>query len=178
LDSSQTQKISRVTPAGQKEVRKLSKHGDMMSASIQSKFVWPQSKLKFSHANKIFKFLDLPSFQLLVAGEAACLLDKDMSKSEREARTLLLSETAYLSAKVPWETARDFHYNVMLGVERGERQWGDSTLDIQASIIISSNISVKGPTQSGGSSKYPWSKKTPWTGTTRKWWCAEYQRGT
>ncbi len=138
--------------------RVVSGADECVSASIKSKLVWPQSRLKLSHANKTFKFLDLPSFQLLVAGEASCLLDKDMPHVERKAHLKLLTETAYQSEKVPWDIARDIHFNVMLGVERGDRKWGDSTLEIQTSLMIGHTVPSithsKGSSFNGSGSKY------------------------
>ncbi len=110
----------------------------------------------------------------MVAGEASCLLDKDMPHVEREARLKLLAETAYLSENGPWDIARDFHFNVMLGVEKG----GDSTLEIQTSLMIGrtvpSGTHSKGSSLNGSVSKYPASKKP---NTSRRWWCPDYQKG-
>ncbi len=103
-----------------------------------------------SHANKKFKFRDLPSFQLLVAGEVSCLLVKNMPHVEREARLKLLAETAYLSEKVPWDTADDINFNVMCGVERGDSEWGDSIFEIQTSLMI--GCTVPSGTHSKGAS--------------------------
>ncbi len=57
----------------------------------------------------------------------------------------LLGETAYLAERVPLEVTKDFHYNIMLGVEKGERSWGKSTLHVQTALLIShSDKSEKG----------------------------------
>lgn len=151
---------------------------EVVSASICKKLVWPQSQLKFGHATKKFKFLDLPSFQLLVAGETACLLNVNMSEAERKARMSLLNETAYLSIRFPWEMIRDFYFTVLIGIERGERTWEQSTLDVQNQVLY---IAPDRGTSSSGSGsaangKGVWKKKEGSTGL-KKLWCADFQRG-
>lgn len=153
----------------------LSGADEIVTASIKSKLVWPQSKLKYNHANRKFKFLDLPSFQLLVAGEVACLMSDEMSQAERVARLRLLQESAYLSVKLPWEVVRDFHFNVMLGVERGERKWGDSTLDIQTAIMLTSGSS--GVDRFSANAKGNFKKQEVGQSNRTRWWCLDFQKG-
>ena len=146
---------------------------DLVSASIKAKLMWPQTMLKSSFAGKKYKFLDLPSFQLLVAGECACLRSASMTEVERVARLDLLEETAYLASKVSWEVARDFHYNVMLAIERGEKSWGQSTLDIQTKLLLGAGGFSEKKTQGMGDAKASWKRQEP----GKKWWCAEFQTG-
>ncbi len=150
---------------------------DVVSSSIKSKIIWPQSKLKLSHANKKYKFQDLPSFHLLVAGETACLLSTELAQREKEAHLALLQETAYLCERVHWEVARDFHFNVMLGIERGDRKWEHDTLDIQTALLISSTSGLEkgGHAFSGGSKSASSKKSEP---GQCKWWCLDFQKGT
>ncbi len=63
---------------------------DVVYSSIKSKLIWLQSKLKLSHANKKYKFQDLPLFHLLAAGETPCLLSTELAQREKEACLALL----------------------------------------------------------------------------------------
>ncbi len=100
-----------------------------------------------------------------------------MAQREKEAHLALLQETAYLFERVHWEVARDFHFNVMLDIERGDRRWEQCILDIQTALLISfaSGLEKGGHTFSGGS-KSAWSKKSE-PGQC-KWWCLHFQKGT
>ncbi len=147
---------------------------EIASTSIQSRLRWPQSLLKYAHANKKYTFNTLPSFNLLVAGEMSCFLQGGLSREEIMGRMKLLRDSAYHCERFAWEAVRDFHYNVMLGIERGERSWDDSTMEIQTNTLLTAN-----PPRSGSgvkSQQYGQSHRK--SEVDRKWWCAEFQRGT
>ena len=152
---------------------------EIASSAIQAKLRWPQAMLKYSHANKKYTFNTLPSFNLLVAGEMSCLLEGGLSKEETIGRMKLLRDSAYHCERFAWEGVRDFHYNVMLGVERGERSWDDSTMEIQTNTLLTSNHQKSNVASNygGKSQQYAqsYSKKSD---SDRKWFCAEFQRGT
>ena len=157
-----------------KNVEKLKSGAeDVAVMSVKKTLFWPQAYLKYSHARKQYKFVDLPSFNLLVAGEIACLLSGELSECEIRARLQLLRETAYHCENFTWDSVRDFHYNVMLAVERGDKDWGDSLIDIQANTLLSGSQWR----QSGSQGSY--ARKTEGSGqaaASRKFWCGEFQR--
>ena len=140
-------------------------------ASIRRKLVWPQSYLKYSHARMQYKFLDLPSFGLYVAGEIGCLSHEDMSQQDRMGRWGLMQSAAYFCERYPWFAVSDYLFNVFLEVERGLRSFSDSHIDIESNILFSMKERSSEPVHS--TSRPAVQSQKP---DQRNWWCADYQR--
>ena len=127
----------------------------------------------------------IPKNSINVAGEISCILSDSLPEKERRARLELLRTSAYHAERFDWEAVRNFHFNVMLSVERGDLEWGDSVADIETNTLLIGARSEKktsvskreGQSKSGNassSSRY----SARGEGSRQSWWCPEYQRGT
>lgn len=97
--------------------------------------IWPQSELSLSHIGKEVRFEDL-TIEEFVAGYSAILILKSISKSEREYRVEHLNSLMYLATVYEWTAVKNFHATVLLEIERGYLQWGQSFLHLEHRTLL------------------------------------------
>lgn len=95
--------------------------------------LWPQSELSLSYVSKDVRYDDL-SIEEFVAGYSSILSLTKISPTERQARIEHLTQLMYLASVYEWSAVRAFHAAVLMEIERGRLNWGDSftSLEIRA----------------------------------------------
>ena len=77
----------------------------------------------------------------------AILLLPQVSSCERLHRTEHLGALMYLASICEWLAVRSFHEAVLLEIERGQLNWGDSFLHLENLTLASSHRKVKDQTK-------------------------------
>lgn len=99
------------------------------TAKITSRIVrpqiWPQSELSLTHVSKEVAYDEL-SIEEFTAGYCAILKSKHLTEVERSECIDHLYDVMYLTMHYEWAAVRRFHAAVLLEIERGHLQWGDS----------------------------------------------------
>ena len=80
-----------------------------------------------------YNALDL---RLLTLGELEILALPSLSSEERRARSTLLKDILYYAANYEWGDLLRLHASVLTEVERGTRQWTDSTARLEQQILL------------------------------------------
>ena len=106
------------------------------------------------------------SLKEFVAGYSAILLLPQVSSCERLHRTEHLGALMYLTSISEWPAVRSFHAAVLLEIEGGRLNWGDSFLHLENRTLRGLHKKVKDQT------KHP----SPQTSTIVLF-CREYQKG-
>ena len=96
-----------------------------------------------------YNALDL---RLLTLGELEILALPSLSSEERRARSTLLKDILYYAANYEWGDLLRLHASVLTEVERGTRQWTDSTARLEQQILLQANRKSS-ITNLGGNSK-------------------------
>ena len=127
LDSAEESSSSEEEEA--RPVKPKGKYKSGRSAKPTSRVVnpqlWPHSELNTSFVSKAVSFetLQLDEF---VAGYATILQSLDPHSQEFQSRLEHLISLMYLCSRYEWEAVLDFHGAVLLDIERGRVNWGDS----------------------------------------------------
>ena len=87
--------------------------------------LWPHSELNTSFITKSVSFETL-TLDEFVAGYSSILQSLDPSTKEFKARLAHLNSLMYLCGRYEWRAVLDFHGAVLLDIERGRGNWGDS----------------------------------------------------
>ena len=96
-----------------------------ITSRIVNPQIWPHSELSLSHVSKEVAYDEL-SIEEFTAGYCAILKSKRLTEVERTARINHLYDIMYLAMHYEWSAVRRFHAAVLLEIERGHLQWGDS----------------------------------------------------
>lgn len=126
--------------------------------------LWPHSELSMGYVSKNVSYDEL-TLEEFVAGHSAILLLPQVSSHERQHRTEHLGALMYLASVYEWPAVRSFHAAVLLEIERGRLNWGDSFLHLENRTLAGSHKKVK-------DQKHP----APST-STAVLFCREYQKG-
>ena len=108
---------------------------------------WPHSFLCLVRAQREVKYEELTLAEF-VAGYAQILLCKNISPSERTAREKHLVSLMYFAQQYEWSEVLNFHGSVLLEIERGLVQWGDSYLHLESRTLYGHPLQEKSPTSS------------------------------
>jgi len=118
--------------------------------------------LGFVSKNVTYDELTIEEF---VAGYSAILLLPQITSHERKHRTEHLGALMYLASIYEWSAVRSFHAAVLLEIERGRLNWGDSFLHLENRTLAGSHKKTK-------------DQKRPAPSTsTAVLFCREYQKG-
>ena len=96
-----------------------------INSRIRHPEIWPHSELSLSYVTKNISHNEL-TIEEFTAGCCAILNSSSISVPEKGARIVHLCELMYLAIQHEWSTVREFHAAVLLEIERGHLQWGDS----------------------------------------------------
>ena len=83
-----------------------------------------------------------------VAGYAQVLVCKDLSSLERTERKKHLVSLIYFAQQCEWSTVLNFHGSVLLEIERGLVQWGESYLYLESRTLYGHPLQGKSPSSS------------------------------
>lgn len=104
------------------------------TAKVVSKVVrpqiWPQSDLSLSYVSKDVRYDDL-SIEEFVAGYSSILALRSIAQKERQARVEHLTNLMYLANVYEWSAVRGFYAAVLMEIERGCLNWGDSFTSLE-----------------------------------------------
>ena len=103
-----------------------------------SKSTNPEHKVKYEE-------LTLAEF---FAGYAQILLCKDISPSERTEHEKHLVSLMYFAQQYEWSAVLNFHSSVLLEIEQGLVQWGDSYLQLESRTLYGHPLQEKSSTSS------------------------------
>ena len=163
-DDSSSEHTSRSKKTRGKQDLKSGKTAKIASRVVRRQF-WPHSELSMGYVTKDIGYDEL-SLEEFVAGYSAILLLPQVSSRERLHRTEHLGALMYLASICEWPAVRSFHAAVLLEIERGQLNWGDSFLYLENLTLAGSHRKVKDQT------KCP----APQTSTIILF-CREYQKG-
>lgn len=125
---------------------------------------WPHSELSLGYVSKNVTYDEL-TLEEFVAGYSAILLLPQITSHERQHRTEHLGTLMYLASVYEWPAVRSFHAAVLLEIERGRLNWGDSFLHLENRTLAGSHKKTK-------------DQKRPAPSTsTAVLFCREYQKG-
>ena len=96
-----------------------------ITSRIRHPQIWPHSELSLLHVTKNISYDEL-TIEEFTAGYCAILSSSSTSVSEKDARIVHLRNLMYLAIQHEWSSVREFHVAVLLEIERGHLQWGDS----------------------------------------------------
>ena len=116
--------------------------------SVVKSEVWPQAKLSLQYAGRRLKYDEL-SMPLFVAGFIESL-DSDIKRGRTEqlnSKLMHLKSLMYAASYQDWDVILELNTAIVSDIERGHRQWGDSTLDIESRVF--SSVTLKGVTRQG-----------------------------
>ena len=108
---------------------------------------WPHSFLCLTRARCEVKSEELTLAEF-VAGYAQILLCKDISPLERTEREKHLVSLMYFVQQYEWSAVLNFHGFVLLEIERGLVQWGNSFLHLESRTLYGHPLQEKSPTSS------------------------------
>ena len=144
---------------------KSGKMAKIASRVVVRRQFWPHSELSMGYVTKDIGYDEL-SLEEFVAGYSAILLLPQVSSRERLHRTEHLGALMYLASIYEWPAVRSFHAAVLLEIERGRLNWGDSFFHLENRTLAGMHKKVKNQT------KHP----APQTSTIVLF-CCEYQKG-
>ena len=142
-----------------------SEHTSRFASRVVRRQFWPHSELSMGYVTKDIGYDEL-SREEFVAGYSAILLLPQVSSREQLHRTEHLGALMYLASIYEWPAVRSFHAAVLLEIERGRLNWGDSFLHLENHTLAGSHKKVKDQTK----------RPAPQTSTIVLF-CHEYQRG-
>ena len=96
-----------------------------ITSRIRHPQIWPHSELSLLYVTKNVSYDEL-TIEEFVAGYCAILSSSSISVPEKDARIVHLCDLMYLAIQHEWSSVREFHAAVLLEIERGHLQWGDS----------------------------------------------------
>ena len=163
-DDSSSEHTSRSKKTRGKRDLKSGKTAKIASRVVRRQF-WPHSELSMGYVTKDIGYDEL-SLVEFVAGYSAILLLPQVSSRERLHRTEHLGALMYLASIYEWPAVRSFHAAVLLEIERGRLNWGDSFLHLENRTLAGSHKKVKDQTK----------RPAPQTSTIVLF-CREYQKG-
>ena len=108
---------------------------------------WPHSFLCLTQAQRKVKYEELTLAEFM-AGYAQILLCKDISPLERTERKKHLVSLMYFAQQNEWSAVLNFHGSVLLEIERGLVQWGNSFLHLESRTLYGHPLQEKSPTSS------------------------------
>lgn len=128
---SSTEESDKARKSGKKSSK--SKHKGNLKSGRSSKptsrvvnpQLWPHSELNTSFVSKLITYDDL-KLDEFVAGYATILQTLNKSSIEYKARLEHLISLMYLCSRYKWEAVLNYHGAVLLDIERGRINWGDS----------------------------------------------------
>ena len=126
--------------------------------------LWPHSFLSLMNARRDIKYDDL-TLEEFVAGYGQILQSPDIVESERSARLKLLVSLMYFAQQYEWQAVLSFHGAVLLEIERGLLQWGDSFFHLGSRTLYGHPKTQKSSTSGGSSSS-----------STTVLYCRDFQR--
>ena len=177
-DSGKSYRRKNKSKSKRKKVR--SERSTKAGQSVLKPEIWPQSVLSLQYVSKGLKFdeLDMPLF---VAGFVEALeVDIKHGRVKMIDRKLRhLKSLMYTASFQNWDTILELHSAIVLDIERGNRKWGDSNLDIESKVVSSASVKLRQAYNSsrqgqlqgvttGGSFK---------SNVTNVWFCRQYQSG-
>ena len=112
--------------------------------------LWPHSFLSPTNARRDIKYDEL-TLEEFVAGYGQILQSPDIVENERSARLKHLVSLMYFAQQYDWQAVLSFHGAVLLEIERGLLQWGDSLFHLESRTLYGHPKTTKSST-SGGSS--------------------------
>ena len=163
-DDSSSEHTSRSRKTRGKRDLKSGKTAKIASHVVRRQF-WPHSELSMGYVTKDIGYDEL-SLEEFVAGYSAILLLPQVSSRERLHRTEHLGALMYLASIYEWPAVRSFHAAVLLEIERGRLNWGDSFLHLENRTLAGSHRKVKAE-----------QKRPAPQASTIVLFCREYQRG-
>ena len=144
-DDSSSEHTSRSKKTRGKRDLKSGKTAKIASRVVRRQF-WPHSELSMGYVTKDIGYDEL-SLEEFVAGYSAILLLPQVSSHERLHRTEHLGALMYLASIYEWPAVRSFHAVVLLEIERGRLNWGDSFLHLENRTLAGSHMKVKDQTK-------------------------------
>lgn len=111
---------------------------------------WPHCYLSITHGRRDVKYEEL-KLEEFVAGYGQILLSPDLSEVERSSRLKHLVSLMYFSQLYEWQAVLSFHGAVLLEIERGLLQWGDSFLPLESRTLYG-HLKATKPSASASSS--------------------------
>jgi len=142
------------------------KSGEMakIASRVVRRQLWRHSELSMGYVSKNISYNEL-TLEEFVAGYSAILLLPQVSSHERQHCTEHLGALMYLVSVYEWPAVRSFHAAVLLEIERGRLNWGDSFPHLENRTLAGSHKNLK-------------DQKRPAPSTsTAVLFCPEYQRG-
>ncbi len=132
---------------------------------------WPHSHLALQFVSKDIPYEGL-SIAQFVAGYTAIVSELPRASEQRQHRLEHLQDLMYYSCSFPWKAVLDFHGAVLIEIERGRRQWGDSFRDLDTHLFHARNSN---PTVSTTEAHSKISRDAG--GRRPQWFCSKYQIG-
>ena len=111
---------------------------------------WPHCYLSITQGRRDVKYEEL-KLEEFVAGYGQILLSPDLSEAERSSRLKHLVSLMYFSQLYEWQAVLSFHGAVLLEIERGLLQWGDSFLPLESRTLYG-HLKATKPSASASSS--------------------------
>ena len=120
------------------------------SGECRSKIKWPNECLgarynNYGKSDVKYRSLDL---RLLVAGELN-VISECVDDSERDARTQLLGDIVFNSAHYQWPALLKFHAAVLMEIQHGRMEWGDSYSRLEQQLLMPYPLSKVKPERKG-----------------------------
>ena len=131
---------------------------------------WPHSHLSLHFVNKEKRYEDL-SVAEFCAGYATIL--EVCSSANRMHRVAHFKELMYLATKYQWKCVLSYHAAVLLEIERGHVNWGDSFQMLQSTTLAGGFLVHNRGSSRGGSSS-----TASGEGSGSHFFCNNFQRGT